>query len=263
MIKKEKRNRLAMLTTLLLFAACGGGGGSDDSACGTLKVAGGQECSSLDNPTVLLLLNNGEGACSGTIITRTSVITAAHCIVGVQSIDVLHNAIESVQHAYFHNQYRGGVGPYDLAIVKVSTEFTDAANFSPLPLNVYEDIPFGQVASIFGYGLDPIGAPSIDFPKAGFVEVLGVEGNGMIRTGIVDSFGLPGDSGGPLVLNNSLLGVLSGYSIGRNPPVNYFVNLRDTANMGFINEIASDVAVKSSNGELRKLEYATKWAPQK
>jgi hypothetical protein len=165
-------NRIAfflsgLICISLLAAGCGGGGGN--GACSTLKVAGGQECSSEDNPTVLLVLD-GKGICSGTIVTTTSVITAAHCVRGVRSIRVLHrSASEAASQAYYNSSYPGGVHPYDLAIVKVSPGFTAAANFSPLPLQLSKDVPAGTKVAIFGFGQDENGDVSVDLPRAGFL----------------------------------------------------------------------------------------------
>jgi hypothetical protein len=237
-----------------VFAAaligCGGGGGD---ACSTLKVAGGEECYSDRNPVVLLSLNEGEALCSGTIITQTSVLTAAHCVAGTRAITVSHrNATEAATEAYFNSRYSGGVGAYDLAVVKVSTAFTAAANFAPLPLQLTSDVAAGAKGAIFGFGRDENGNVSVEFPRAGFLELIGTL-NGMITATVDTSFGLPGDSGGPLVYDNAILGVFSGYRIS--PPLNFFANPRLPGNLDFLRKVASDTAVKNAES------VAISWVP--
>ncbi len=256
--------KLLPIIFLVTLASCGGGDGDDGvGACSELKIANGESCESKENPVVALEMYNSKGGkyiCSGSIITRTSVLTAAHCLVGYNTITISHrNASVDAKEGFYHGSYRGGVTPNDLAILKVPTEFTDAANFSPLPLNISQEVANGESLAIFGFGRNENDEIDLSYPKAAYVTFTGIV-NGMISTVGLSGFARGGDSGGPAVYNNALLGVLSG-SIDE-LQTNFYVNLRETSNYNFIMTLASDIATKSTVDKAINDNLAIKWTAE-
>ncbi len=255
--------KITTIFLILTLASCGGDGSDDVGACSALKIASGETCESKENPVVLLEMYKADGTsyvCSGSIITRTSVITAAHCLVGFNRIIVNHrNASMEAQEGFYNGLYQKDVvGPYDIAILKVSTEFTDAANFSPLPLNFTQDVYAGETLTIFGFGKDENDNISTDYPKAAYVTFAGMTDNMLTAIGL-SGFARGGDSGGPIVYNKSLLGVLSG---GNDElQTNFYASIRESSNYNFIMAIAPDVATKSEIKEAIDNNVAVKWTP--
>jgi len=74
------------------LVGCGGGGGGESSAgsCGAFKVFNGAECTSDSLPSVQLSIDD-KGTCTGTIVSEDVVLTAAHCVVGVNKIVAIHD----------------------------------------------------------------------------------------------------------------------------------------------------------------------------
>lgn len=246
---------------------CGGSGddGDDVGACSNLKIVNGDVCESKRNPVVkLYMYKDGvyQGSCSGSIITRTSVLTAAHCIYKYNKIEVHHrNAIETVREAFYHGSYIGGVTTHDVAIVKVSTAFTDAANFKPLAIDMSHNIEIGQTLVAYGFGLDENGQESVYYPKATYVTLVGLNNiTSMITTQGLTGYANLGDSGGPLAYKNGIVGVLSGKS--NSGGINYWTYLRETSNHYFIMRLAGDVEQKHNIvGEEDYSDIAIKWTP--
>jgi secreted trypsin-like serine protease len=150
--------------------ACGSGGGKDKpdtEACGTIglkpKIINGTRCAAGDSPLVAIVINNrsGQGLCTGTMITPTTVLTAAHCffdvtgggvVAGGASFSLRSPIARTALHPNLVRNPNGDV-QNDVAIVTLR---------SPLPLPTLpvwgsRKAESGDIVGIFGFGRDGTG----------------------------------------------------------------------------------------------------------
>ena len=207
--------RIALLAGCLLFVSCGGGGGGESAdACSSIKINGGESCSAGEPSVAYLTLTERDAStseCTGTYISQTAVLTAAHCIEGINSIKV--SSLGYIRHAraaYIHPQYNGRVrGGSDLAIVLVSEPIQAA----PVSLLVSAGPPgVGEDLVAYGYGVDENGrgtperVANGEAPlKATFIAFAGSrEGGRFYETASTEEgTTCKGDSGGPILAKNA------------------------------------------------------------
>ncbi|XP_034097693.2 lectizyme-like [Drosophila albomicans] len=100
--------------------------------------------------------------CGGTIISKDWIITAAHCVsnpVGMSVIAGLHKRAEvdertqqrQIDFGRIHEQYTGGVGPFDIAILHVSESFEFNKWVKPATLPSANEINEGEI-HLYGWG---------------------------------------------------------------------------------------------------------------
>jgi len=207
---------VTLFTTLVLaftLSACGGGGGGDTGACGSIgKIAGGDSCGEGQSNVGLVLVEFTDGSvlqCTGSYISLTSVLTAAHCFqrrVAQVAIGSRGNVRSGVQ-IIVHPGYNGSVdSPFDMAIVKVDRPLSGA----PLPLLLSTSPAPGNTVVAYGYGTDEFGQNGIDrinrgeIPlKATYTTFAGYDRgtSTIISTGAGGT--CSGDSGGPVLAQNA------------------------------------------------------------
>lgn len=211
---------LLILVSLSLITGCGGGGGesgsSADSGCSALRSAlrieGGEVCEINDSPVVRLVFQTARGVsnCSGTLISATSILTAAHCVAEASDIVVISSSgyTERSQQWFWYGPWQTtGASADDAAIVKVSPDFIPNTQINPIPIGIGFDIPVGDEATAVGYGNTSMEADILVglFPKATTSTVVDKNRGVYLTSNVAEDNGVicPGDSGGPLLYDAS------------------------------------------------------------
>ncbi|KAJ8664963.1 hypothetical protein QAD02_006625 [Eretmocerus hayati] len=198
------------------------------------RIKNGEEVRSIkDYPFMVGILDKGRYRCCGTIISRSAILTAAHCTDNVQPTDLtvrvgsvtrdyggkLYSVDRFVRPPnYSRNMY---VAEYDIAILKLKTALPTGGIVKPVNLiQSNERIPERSMGTAIGWGrtwnkeydqkgwlryvdfpLLPKGICSFDEPNA--PQNL----TGQICAGDVGEFACAGDSGGPLMVENRQVGI--------------------------------------------------------
>lgn len=128
-------------------------------------VINGTDATPHSAPYIVSLASKVEShshSCGGTIINKEWIVTAAHCIsnpVGMSAIAGLHKRAEVdertqqrvIDFGRVHEQFGGGVGPYDIALLHVSEPFEFNEWVSPATLPSREQIHEGET-HLYGWG---------------------------------------------------------------------------------------------------------------
>ena len=249
------------LVLSLTLSACGGGGGGGTGACGSIgKIAGGDSCGEgqANVAFVVTRFTDGTfGSCTGSYISLTSVLTAAHCFqspvakVAIASRDNLRSGVQVI----VHPAYNGSVdSPFDIAIVKVDRPLSGA----PLPILLSSSPVAGDTVVAYGYGTDEFGQDGLDrinlgeIPlKATYTTFAGFDRgtSTIISTGAGST--CAGDSGGPVLAQNAagefgIIGITRAGPNGCNAALGRLSFLSSTQSNGaidFIEKLAPDAAV--------------------
>lgn len=251
--------KLLAITCLTALLACGGGSGDDDSsglsnnACGVVglnsRIINGTECSNSQNSGIVrIFIDNGEGLCTGTMITPTQVLTAAHCFDGstdsasiVIGDDVASGTRIFATGVVPHPGYKSSDdNTFDLAVLNLSSP----ANLATLPIVIGRSVADGDVVSIFGFGTDENENPNAVL-KSGEMKISEVRdlqiGAAFNGDGSNTCFG---DSGGPLLLgHNQRIGIVGILSFGtredcREGDTSFFTNVQADSILQFLSQVA-------------------------
>ncbi|XP_018407061.1 PREDICTED: trypsin-1-like [Cyphomyrmex costatus] len=129
------------------------------------RVIGGSAAPVGRYPYIVSLQSRGQHFCGGSILNNRTIITAAHCVdtnknpglLTVKAGKSIINTKEateqtvSVQKIHVHEKYKGGVGPYDIAILKLKTPLKLNDNVRAIVLPQANSEPTG-VAWLSGWG---------------------------------------------------------------------------------------------------------------
>lgn len=258
---------IVLLAFCLSFTACtkdssddGSSSNNSDTArsfCDSNnRITNGQICSdSSRSPVVLLALADSSGEltslCSGSLITPSYVLTAAHCLdkrLGVSEVFVDENGqfdfIPAVEVHIHPNWVRIPGDPNDVGIVKLERPI-NGRDIAPLLLS--KNINPGDMVDIYGYGLDENDESGILRQGRMKIDLIDTKGNLLAK---YDDTGMnicSGDSGGPVAApGNSGLGILGVNSAGSafgctEGSQALFVGVQGGANLDFITSIVPQI----------------------
>ncbi|XP_011063330.1 PREDICTED: polyserase-2-like [Acromyrmex echinatior] len=130
----------------------------------SVQVVGGEEAPVGYYPFIASLQMFNSHFCAGSIINKEWILTAAHCAnagslnflrvkVGKHNIQKNESTEQTVQvaQAYIHENYEDGVGPYDIALLKLATPLKLTKEIQAIELPPPESEPTGE-AWLCGWG---------------------------------------------------------------------------------------------------------------
>ena len=283
-----RSHRLALLLVVALLSARCGGGGGDSSGSGTPSsptsptspttptapaggpcsaigsfaftpqgIVNGSVCSVATTPVVLLYMRDKDnvrvGRCSGTVLSKRAVLTAAHCLdEDVVAVDVYQGTGDIIAsssiaaHPSYSRSGNTSTG-FDVGVVFVRADLDRA----PVPVLFSRDARVGESSVIAGWGTAEFGADITI--RAGTASVTAVNANWLetVYSGSGSGSNVcSGDSGGPLLLSEgggwTVGGVTSATSVGGScaTGTSYYTNVRNEAVRSFIIGLVPDVIQK-------------------
>jgi secreted trypsin-like serine protease len=247
---------------IFLLASCGSDGDADNAGkCSALdltestaaKIVNGTQCGSLNKSPVVIVLRNtpsGQtGLCSGTMLSPNKVLTAAHCLEGASSIDILFGtatdkfAFVTASSWNIHPGFSRATFTDDIGIVHTPVTLP----VPNLPILTSRAPKVDDKVSIFGYGATSGGAAIDGKLRSGAMTISGVDIGRIFAIFDANSSNTcSGDSGGPMLLEvggqQAIVGTTS-YGSTTNCSVgelSAFMNLQSATAQNFIRSVAPD-----------------------
>lgn len=255
--------RLALVAMVGAVGGCtdgGGDGGPDTEACGVVglnpKIINGTACENRTSPVVYIALERRDGqfSCTGTMLTPTSVLTAAHCmgggvrraqVAGGNDFDQSASVVQIFVHPNAAADNASTRIRNDVAIMKLDRPL----NIPTLPIIASRAVEAGDIISILGYGLTE--EKQTGELRSGEMEVTANEGDSIVAIfGDEGSNTCFGDSGGPAIYSDDgltgVVGVTSGGSRAEcdEGDISTFANTGESDNLDFITRTVPDAQVR-------------------
>ena len=208
-----------LILTSAVLVACGGGGGDDEDdsnnsgpSASLCRILGGNSCDDGGTPVAKLdlLIGDSGARCSGTLVTPTQVLTAAHCILG--GVDAINARVGgedfSVVSIGYHPDYTG-TASFDVALLTLDR----SSGVTPVPLLASVPVVAGDELRIYGFGVKDDGEVSEALRTA---TVFAASANSLEISTVFDGTdSCPGDSGGPITKTvNGVEAVVGVVSLG-------------------------------------------------
>ncbi len=246
-----------------VLVGCGSGAENPTS---DVKVTNGREVRESEYAaTVLLVMETpeGQGICTGTFVNDSQLITAGHCVEGLDFADPAmyyvtqsgssYKAIAKARSIRKNPSYSIdlGVSPYDVSVVDFAPNTAPAtvaiASTSPRSGDTFTIVGYGNNENFLsggelsgsGAGVKRAGSNRISSVSGGFINFVGVPGrrSGTSAGQLVSSGS--GDSGGPLYVNGRLAGITSGGGLrpardGSYAAVSFYVDLNNSSQRSFL-----------------------------
>ncbi|AXB44222.1 S1 family peptidase [Amycolatopsis albispora] len=195
-------------------------------------IVGGTEASIADHPYAVYLTDrDGHQFCGGVLISRTGVLTAAHCaqamkrqqlrvVAGRQDQRTSAGVVSEVEKVWVSPQFKDPTTGNDVAVLTLEEEMP----YRPAKLPDASDAELyreGTKARVLGWGRTSDGGPRSDYLRGALVPVVSDEGckasfssydkSTMLCAGYPDGGvdACQGDSGGPLLVGDTVIGIVS------------------------------------------------------
>jgi trypsin len=223
------------LATDLILTPPGTPAGASERAAFGPAIVGGQQADIEQFPFTASVRIYDQHICGGSILSSTTVLTAAHCVYGMDwsqySVRVGNSYHASgtsyrVSEVRMNHYYNPDTLDSDVAILKLAGPLAFSSRVQPISL-ARTAIPVGSTAWVSGWGALSEGGQSPSSLRAVDVAILSATNcNSAYGTGVItpkmicaqtpghDS--CQGDSGGPLVVGDRQVGIVSwGYGCAR------------------------------------------------
>jgi V8-like Glu-specific endopeptidase len=249
-----------------LAAACGGSSSivpapstffTNVNACGAVSgvttgdaaIVNGTACTSGTASVARLLMTKENetkpyASCSGSVISSTAVLTAAHCLVDAGSVSISFGSKEIQAASFSYSPGYNGTAPdsIDVGVIIAASPLGQPI----VPILSSRDANVGETVVIAGYGQDGPAAGG-DTLRAGTTKVSQV-GSLFLETnaGVSGSGACPGDSGGPALVSVNGFWTVAGITSTLAGPcvvaTNTFLSVRNATVRSFILSKAPDAA---------------------
>ncbi|XP_065090068.1 trypsin-3-like [Ochlerotatus camptorhynchus] len=206
------------------------------------RIVGGQDTTIDQHPYQVSLRRLGTHTCGGSILSISTVLTAAHCVyyTNAEATDfsirvgsTLRNEggqLITVGELIIHPNYDDWTLEWDISVLKLAVNLVLGEMVAPIALpNNNLKVSHGTIASIAGWGslyyqgpstnhLQQVSVPIVDNAMCSVAyQNFGSIWPFHLCAGAAGIDACQGDSGGPLVLNNEVIGVVSwGYGCAFN-----------------------------------------------